>query len=628
MPTREYRFEPEFLGLSNELFQGEYLHDFQVKIRDIFESEFDCLFLNAPTGTGKTLSFGLTTFCNINGFQRRKALIISPTNLLIDQIYKSLRKSTEEYSKIKDVNVIKLTGKDLTQRNLIQREEEIRMSFTNSDIIVSNPDIISLFISGFYYTRARKTPNFNIGKLRNPEDIFSKIDVLIFDEYHLYSEEELGKILSFIILSRLTGNRMKVIFSSATANSKMREILENSKLSCGILDVSTTSHESEHSRRVRGFVNLSFSDENMLDQLKNRDLTTQVRVLYLFDHKIDAERAVNYLISRGIEPNEIQELTGFAQRSQIKREYSNNERFVIATNAAEQGLNLNVDEAHIEPGMYLENLSQRYGRIGRSGASGDITIHISTDILKNLPETVESFKVLEQCLRTIFRTKESYASRIKTHYAAFMSLCAIRSVRPILQEQITELLQAYSDKSIQQTFEAVLNFDRLVGEAISSFSIGKYGKQELKYWWEQFLSSLGYFRGQSNTVSVQITRSNGNIITTEDLKWVKKWCKFESPNETRKEFIISGFYDTAMVVNLEYIVPLGSFSVNETELKNREKFRNKLVGAFNGFMDDVFEDDYSDKSQIKTTFEQVSRIVYPEMLMPKEIQDVSESQII
>jgi CRISPR-associated helicase Cas3 len=628
MAVKEYRFEPEYLDYSGEFFLAFSLHDFQTKIRDIFNSQYDCLFLNAPTGTGKTLSFGLPTFCNINIFQRRKTLIISPTNLLIDQIYKDLvNRFIERNTEIADVRIRKLTGKDLIHSNLIQREEEIRMSFTGNDILVSNPDIISLLISGFYYTRAKKSPRFKLGRLRNPEDIFSKLDVIIFDEYHLYSEEELGKILSFIILSRLTGNRMKIIFSSATADKKMKEIMESMGLLCETLDVSTTSCSAGHKRTVRGTVVLRFSDENMLDHLKGADLLGSSRELYLFDHKIDAERAVNYLLTRGVGQNQIQELTGFMQHSDSKPVYTNKEKFVIATNAAEQGLNLDVDKAHIEPGLYLENLLQRYGRIGRSGASGEITIHVHRDVLKNLPENTGSFKELEQYLRSIFRKREHYASRIKVHYGAFMALCTIRSVRQNLKEQIIELLRSYSDNGTLQVFQSVLDFDRLV-EQLSSSRLGKYESQDLKDWWEQFLSSLGYFRGQSNTVSVQLTRSNGNIITTDDLRWIKKWCKFEPPNERVKEYLVTGFYDTAVAVSLEYVVPLGSFWVNEAELNNRERFRSKLVDGINSFIDDAMEGNIGDTGSFRTMFKQVSRIVYPDMLMPKEVLDVSEAQIL
>ena len=629
MSSKEFRFEPEYLSYSNESFLGMALHQFQIKIRDIFDSPFDCLFVNAPTGTGKTLSFGLPTFCNMNVFQRRKTLIISPTNLLINQIYESLTKSIREHTEIGDVRIRKLTGKDLFQRNPIQRQDEISFSFTGNDILVSNPDIISLLISGFYYTSQMRSPNFNIGRLRNPEDIFAKLDVIVFDEYHVYSEEELGKIFAFILLSRLTGNHLKVIFASATPDEKIMTILTGLKLTYDTLNVFTTHDGSGRSRKVRGLVNLTFSDEKMLDKFKDAIISTSARALYLFDHKVDAERAIDHLLEIGIDQEEIQELTGFMQRSTTKKEYSNKERFVIATNAAEQGLNLDVNEAHIEPGLYLENLSQRYGRIGRSGAPGSVTIHVDRDILRNLPEKADSFIELEKSLRLIFRSRESYASRIKRHLAAFMALCAIRSVRNNLKNQIIDLLKSNSDITIQNVFKSVLDFDNYVYHVLTEAQLNKSESLALKEWWEQFLSSLGYFRGQSITVSVKIIRSDGSsILTTEDLRWIKKWCKYDQPDEKLQEFTVTHFYNTPMVVTLEYTVPMSSFLVNESEMRNREKFRNILVKNFNDFIEDGMNGNSRDIDVFKSAFEAVSHIVYPEMLVPKEILDVSETQIL
>ena len=629
MSSKEFRFEPEYLSYSNESFLGMALHQFQVKIRDIFNSQFDCLFVNAPTGTGKTLSFGLPTFCNMNVFQRRKTLIISPTNLLINQIYESLTKSIREHAEIGDVRIRKLTGKDLVQRNPIQRQDEISFSFTGNDILISNPDIISLLISGFYYTSQMKSPNFNIGKLRNPEDIFAKLDAIIFDEYHVYGEEELGKILAFIMLSRLTGNHLKVIFASATPDEKVMTIITGMKLTYDTLRVITTHDGNGYSRKVRGLVNLKFSDEKMLDKFKDATISTPARTLYLFDHKVDAERAINHLLEIGIHQEEIQELTGFMQRSTTKKEYSNKEQFVIATNAAEQGLNLDIDEAHIEPGLYLENLSQRYGRIGRSGAPGSVTIHVDRDVLKNLPEKADSFIELEKSLRLILRSRESYASRIKKHFAAFMALCAIRSVRNNLKNQIIELLKSNSDITIQDVFQSVLNFDSYVYRVLTEARLNKSESLALKEWWEQFLSSLGYFRGQSITIFVKITRSDGSsIVTTEDLRWIKKWCKYYLPNEELQVFTVTHFYDTPMIVTLEYTVPMSSFQVNESEMRDREKFRNTLVRNFNDFIEDGMNGNSRDIDAFKTAFEEVSHIVYPDMLVPKEILDVSETQIL
>ncbi len=627
----KYCFEPEYLKYSDEHFFDISLHDFQLKIRDVSDSKIDCLFVNASTGTGKTLAFGLPTFRKINVFQRPRTLIISPTNLLIDQIFKDLNESVAKYPEIGNVKIKKLTGIELTEHFAISRRQEIMNSFKQNEIVVSNPDIISLLLSGFYLTNAKLNPTIKTDRMRNPEDIFSRLDVIIFDEYHVYSEEEIGKIISFIILTRLTGIRIKMVFSSATPNEKLIKILEQLGLECESVNVKTSNIEEKNSRTVRGEILLYFSDKNIFNQLKGTDLSEKIRRLYLFDHKIDAERSINFLLKSGVREEEIQELTGWMQRSRPQKKYTNKEDFVIATNAAEQGLNLEgVEKAHIEPGLFLENLSQRLGRIGRSGSSGEVTVHVNKDIIKNLPETAQSYDELLESLKIIFRTRESYSSRIKNHYAAFMSLCALRSVRPELKRQITDLLEARSDNGIRDVFHALLNFNNIIE------LLKKTGKRrdmreinELNDWWEQFLSALGYFRGQSNTVIVKILRSDGNfIISSEDLKWVKKWCRYATPKENEKEFLITGFNDIPSTVDMKYAVPCGTFTVSTLEFNNRETFRRKLIYAFNDFVDVLLSEDGDVQDGLKSTFERFSKVVYPDMLMPKEVIDSCENQIL
>ena len=83
-----------------------------------------------------------------------------------------------------------------------------------------------------------------------------------------------------------------------------------------------------------------------------------------------------------------------------------------------------------------------------------------------------------------------------------------------------------------------------------------------------------------------------------------------------------------MIVTLEYTVPMSSFQVNESEMRNREKFRNVLVRNFNDFIEDGMNGNSRDIDAFKSAFEEVSHIVYPDMLVPKEILDVSETQIL
>ena len=132
------------MELTNESFNGIRLHPFQVEIKNVRNQNEDCLFVDAPTGAGKTLAFSLPTFCNFLTFRRLKTLIISPTNVLIHQTEADIMEEIKKNKSLSNVEIKVLNRNSILQKDLIKRGEEIRHSFQHFDIIISNPDIISL----------------------------------------------------------------------------------------------------------------------------------------------------------------------------------------------------------------------------------------------------------------------------------------------------------------------------------------------------------------------------------------------------------------------------------------------------------------------------------------------------
>ena len=172
---------------------------------------------------GKTFAFILPSATSSHGLRRYKTLIISPNNLLISQTYDDMNEIISKNSKLNDLKIAKIYGKEFSGLTLSERAKKIRRSLSQMDIVISNPDVIALFLTGFYnINRNYKT---NWPKMRNTADIFSEIDIIIFDEFHVYSEEELGKICSFIFLTKLIGRVPKIIFTSATPSHKIKELL-------------------------------------------------------------------------------------------------------------------------------------------------------------------------------------------------------------------------------------------------------------------------------------------------------------------------------------------------------------------------------------------------------------------
>ena len=187
--------------------------------------EEDCLLLHAPTGSGKTYGFGLPSLRyednRLPDGTLPRTLIISPTNALIGQTKYDL----ENDWKHKNLKVAPLSAKDITTKGW-NRALSMYDTIREADIIVSNPDIITLLVGSFYYRRGSNTEkNIRVTQWSN---IFKNIRFIIFDEYHIYAEDEIAKIISFLLLSRATGNiHLKACFSSATPNEKIKDLLEH-----------------------------------------------------------------------------------------------------------------------------------------------------------------------------------------------------------------------------------------------------------------------------------------------------------------------------------------------------------------------------------------------------------------
>lgn len=627
---RKYQFPAQYIPFTDDTAFGNRLHEFQVIVRDIMSINQDCLFLNAPTAAGKTFAFILPTAKNKLTIRRPKTLIITPTNLLIAQTAKDIREIINKNSELNDIKVEELNRSSLRSLKLPSRATEIKNKFTMGDIIISNPDIISLFLTGFYYEGRLGYKERKFTRNRTTADVLSQLDVIIFDEYHVYSEEELGKIVALIGLTKLNNNIPKLIFTSATPHQKIRILLEEIGLKCLEYSVNATDIYGSNSRKIRGVIELIITDEPIMDSLKETLKSTD-KILFLFDHKIDAEIARSKLLNMGIESNQIEDKSGFSNRATTKHEISGLERYIIATNAAEQGLNLDVSVSHIEPGLYVENLTQRYGRIGRKGKEGSITIHFEKQnhIVEKISNHINDFSDLISDLETILFNKHIYMSKIKRHFAAFLGLCTIRDYRGIFGKQISEFIQNLGDQTISEVYFNMLKFNESVDFVKNNKIVDPRDIDSLTKWWNKFLLSIGFFRGESMSVKVQLKRDDGIVETTEDLVWLKKWCVYEKFGNDKEQFyLIETFKEIPSSIELTYNLPQTTLTIGEKELWNRQIFSEKYYNYVAGFIDDALVDIGLDVNRMKTYFKKVAEIIHPNMLMPQEVELVSNSQII
>lgn len=592
--------------------------------------ETDCLFIDAPTASGKTFAFILPSATSSQAIRRYKTLIISPNNLLISQTYDDMNEIISKNNNLNDFKIAKIYGREFSGLTLYDREKRIRASFSLMDIVISNPDVIALFLTGFY--NIRRDDKTNWLKMRNTTDIFSEIDIIIFDEFHVYSEEELGKICAFIFLTKLIGRVPKVIFTSATPNHKIKELLSILDITYTDLEVKPVNHEIPNSRRIRGSIELTVTSlpikdslSSTLNILKNADS----KILFLFDHKIDAEISRSILLDMGLDEGIIKDLSGFSNRAINKLPSTGAERCIIATNAAEQGLNLDVSISHIEPGLYRENLVQRYGRIGRQGKAGEIIIHVNEYMEKKLPDEISDFSDFITKIEKLLFEKDVYLSRIKRHFSAFMALCTIRSSKNEFSLQVRQSIFKLKDKLIIEIYGSILSFNDEVDKISKLFEPNPKDLKDLNDWWNNFLLSIGYFRGETMSVAVGLKRGDDIMKTSEDIIWVKKWCNFDLINEENGIiYFIKSFKSVPSTIELNYTVPTKRLVVTESDMRDRQRFSELYLKKVKEFMFDAFDGYNFDLEKALEPLYSVVKIIFPGMLKPVEVENATKSQFI
>ncbi len=582
---KTYIFKPQHIQFTDTIFDRKQLHATQKAMLEMGDMKEDCLLIHAPTGSGKTYGFGLPSlrYDNERLFDGSlpKTIIITPTNALIYQTEYDLKKDWEH----KKLKVEILFAKNIVA-NGWTRALEIYERIHDADIIITNPDITTLLLSNYYY----KDEDPNI-RLRQWADLFKNIRFMIFDEYHLYTEDEIGKVISFIMMSKATKNILKTCFSSATPNNLIKKVLEE-KYSLKCKEVTQELVEEEAGeiryRKVKGKLKVTFTDKNISDSLNDVVHDTR-RTLYIFsDLKTNLE-AQEKLEKSGIE---FGSFTGLDTKRGQKE--APKDRIILATNKAELGLNLDIELAHIEPGFYAENFWQRFGRSARRGNDGEIVVHINSDIIKNIPVDIKSYNEFVQCMDDVLVKKQMYSSKIINHVGAYLYLVKIRSNR-ILAGQIQSVMSNLPGENMYKAFEKAEILLKEINQISEKNQIvDPYIIKSIDNWWNgYFLPAFGRFRGQSLDVLYLSHVGPQEEPVEYSLKWIKANCilgEFGSFNG-RRVYKSKGFHDTRRTLELQYLSPSGcDFIITEKGLYENNAHQDIWKKQFSELFENTEDD--------------------------------------
>ncbi len=194
--------------------------------------EIDVVFNVAMTGDGKSLAAYLKTLTQ-NLFS---VVSLYPTNELARDQEAQVKNYIDLFQpKIKprcnrlSGELLELYAEEENQR----KKQAIDTRMGSSEILISNPDLFHYIYRGAY-----------LSPQENKDSLWAKIqndiELMIFDEFHVFSAPQISSVLNTMLLRKFTqGKNIKCLFLSATPDNTFIERLKVSGFNCQIIDPET-----------------------------------------------------------------------------------------------------------------------------------------------------------------------------------------------------------------------------------------------------------------------------------------------------------------------------------------------------------------------------------------------------
>ncbi|MBO9999392.1 MAG: type I-D CRISPR-associated helicase Cas3' [Cyanobacteria bacterium SID2] len=184
------------------------------------DPNIDVIINTAMTGDGKSFAGYSTVLLDGN-----VALGMYPTNELARDQERQIGDYVATFQPPNEPRFNRLSGAELelfSERENLSKADAIARRGKNSEILLSNPDIIHYLHRGAYLTR-----------YDNPDKLWNRIDknfdLFIFDEFHVFAPPQVASVINTMLLIRNTNRRKKFLFLSATPDPQLLEKLELAK---------------------------------------------------------------------------------------------------------------------------------------------------------------------------------------------------------------------------------------------------------------------------------------------------------------------------------------------------------------------------------------------------------------
>lgn len=511
------------------------LHKFQ----EVFYSDLSNLstvtLVIAPTGAGKTFAFTLPIlYAKNHSYIPPRGLVIAPTNALVEDMYNSFK----EIAKVE-----KITGSSL-QKHGIERPKELLDRVKSANIVVTNPDIVNFVIHGGYHIE-ESGKRRHILNFQDWTEFFGKIDYIIFDEYHLYDEEQIANILIWLMASYRFFPSIKWFFISATPEPTLIKLLDDQEIDYEIVQ----QELAESGRVIQGkqkihFIETSrfyslykwiFNDGEIRSDVKDKiseAIKSGKKVFLLFNSLREAKIAENKMRNLFCKAK-IGVNTGFETRQKNFNFNPEEYDIIITTSKAEVGVNYPVQLAYIDSGRYLRNFLQRIGRIGRGEEESEIYCITPVAVVERIKKLVkntninyyEFIDVLNQSFEDIKLKEERIPVFMGALLWSIYNALKYRDRRRVIDELIEKF--PYS--------KILFKLDKIIKEAKEEMDEEFY--ENLKIFWNTFKRSFMRFR--DDTIQWKIFYKNQE--TEYDIIWVFNNAFIEEINRDEKRIIISDF---------------------------------------------------------------------------------------
>ena len=583
------------------------IRKFQEVFSKVLNGDSDITILSSPPGSGKTKCFEYIFK------QNKKALLIYPTNALIDDQYDRLSKRW---------SVKKLRAKDLEGKGK-KRTSHLQAIIERYDIILTNPDIVTAINNKKYVNPSQDILRF-----------FEKFQYIIYDEYHFYNAFEISGILLQIVLF-LNMRYSKIILSSATPCEEIIKNIEDIKIIdtekpikiTSIIEQgqktrkSVTDHQIRHEVTVHcydgGIYRNNLEDViTILRRYSNLIKSEQIKIMFIFTSVRDANSFYNTIFDEFDGYVEID--TGYETRADV---IIHEKAIFITTAKGEVGLNPNIDFLFMEEGYSHKSFIQRITRIGR-----------------HKPGICYIF------------TRKKVSLEGKIEYPVFLDYFSNLIIDPILkQKPITTLfnLRCYS---IIQTFDKHKEKLNLVLKDVQFKKYNKFftiynnqmkqieeyiGKSFryciIKVFFDELLEILKSLRGNTTQKQTIYNRGNEKVDTQYDILHFFTWyhmeikkdgskIKFEQGRRSEEPLIKTLIYD----FGYGNIKPV-SYSLFDEQIKNT--LERKWKEILNRFMLDDNDKkflDYCFKEIISAFYElkYFKNMLPPQRVILKDGKDV------